>query len=225
MRTLPLLSSVLLALAACGGPVRVDLEPGSVQLFGRGQVAKVHATPREKNGKAAPDAACRWASSDEHVVTVTGGHNDATVTSVAPGTAEVSCTVGEARASLPASVRVVAQVTAQRSAELTLRDERAPLALEVKVKDDAGALVAGRIVYTRCESEEVCRGDARGQLWAVGPGATRATVEVEGVSTTVEVTVKDERTEATRPTTLRKGYMEDLEREVARRQAAEAGRK
>ena len=39
---------------------------------------------------------------------------------------------------------------------------------------------------------------------------------------TVAVTVKDVRTEATRPQVLKKGYMEDLERAVRKREAAEA---
>jgi hypothetical protein len=222
MRALPATLALAL-LAACGGPARVELEPGSLKLFGRGQSATLHATPREKSGRPVPAEICAWASSDPKVATVVGKHNEATVTSVAPGTATISCTIGKLRAEVTAAVRVVARVavTLERAA-LTRSDENRPLQLPVQVFDDEGAPVAGRLVLTRCADEEVCRGDPRGQLWAVGAGTTTATVEVEGVRATLPVTVKDERTEATRPKVLKKGYMEDLEREVRQREAAEA---
>jgi hypothetical protein len=219
---LALTSSLALALAACGGPVRIDLEPASVRLFGRGQAVQVHATPREKGGKPALSAPCTWTSSDPKVVTVAGKHLDATVTSVGPGTATVTCAVGDVKAELTAAVRMVARVTASATAQLELADEKRPLALAVEVRDDEGAPVSGRIVSTRCQDEEVCRGDARGQLWATGAGATTATVEVEGVTATVAVTVKDVRTELTKPQILKKGYMEELEAQVRKREAAEA---
>jgi hypothetical protein len=218
-------AALLLAslLAGCGGPARVELEPGSVKLFGRGQSATLHATPREKSGRPVPSAICAWSSSDPGVVTATGKHNQATVTSVAPGTATVTCTIGSLKAEVVAAVRVVARVAvALEKAELVRSDESRPLALPVQVFDDQGAPVVGRLAFTRCESEEVCRGDPRGQLWAVGAGTTTATVEVEGIKVTLPVTVKDDRTEATRPKVLKKGYMEDLEKEVRLRQAAEA---
>jgi len=219
---LSLALTATLTLPACGGPTRIELEPASVRLFGRGQAAQVHATPRDKGGKPSLSAPCTWSSSDAKVVTVAGKHLDATVTSVGPGTATVTCAVGDVKASLTAAVRTVARVTAPTTAQLELADERKPLALAVEVRDDEGAPVAGRIAYTRCQDEEVCRGDARGQLWATGPGATTATVEVEGVQATLAVTVKDVRTEATKPQLLKKGYMEELEAQVRRREAAEA---
>jgi hypothetical protein len=210
-------------LAACGGPARVDLDPASVKLYGAGQSAGVHATPRDAQGRALLERPCAWASSDPRVATVAGKHLDATVTSVAPGLATVTCQVGGATARLAVAVRRVARVAAAPAqAALELADERRPLALQVQVLDDEGAPVPGRIAFTRCADEEVCRGDARGQLWAVGAGATTATVEVEGVTATVAVTVRDVRTEATRPQVLKKGYMEDLERAVRKREAAEA---
>jgi hypothetical protein len=222
MRLLPALPAAALVLCACGGPVRVDLEPASVRLFGRGQSAQLHATPREKGGRPSMATPCAWASSDPKVVTVAGKHLDATVTSVGPGTATVSCTVGGVKAEVTAAVRTVGKVTAPAAVQLELADEKRPLALPVEVRDDEGAPVAGRLAFTRCQDEEVCRGDARGQLWATGAGATTATVEVEGVSAAVAVTVKDVRTELTRPQVLKKGYMEDLEAQVRKREAAEA---
>jgi hypothetical protein len=224
MRAQPLLALVALtALAACGGPVRIDLAPTTLTLYGRGQSASVHATPREKSGRPVPAEVCAWSSSDPAIATVSGRHNEATVTSVAAGTAAVLCRLGSLEARAVVAVRTVAKIrAAPEQVELLLADEKAPLALAVQVLDDQGAPVVGRIAFTRCDDEAVCRGDARGQLWATGAGATTATVDVEGVKATVAVKVKDVRTEATRPKILKKGYMEDLEREVRQREAAEA---
>jgi hypothetical protein len=223
MRAAHILAPALLLLAACGGPARVDLEPGSLKLFGRGQTAALHATPREKSGKPVPAETCAWSSSDPKVATVAGKGNDATVTSVAPGTATVACAIGKVKAEVTVAVRVVARIQLGiEKAELVRTDEHQPLLVPVQVFDDEGAPVAGRIVATRCASEDVCRGDARGQLWAVEAGTTTATVSVEGISASLPVVVRDERTEATKPKTLKKGYMEDLEREVRQREAAEA---
>jgi hypothetical protein len=208
---------------ACGGPARVELDPGSLRLFGRGQSARVHALPRGRNGAPMPDQACRWSTSDPKVAVILAAHNTVTVTSVGPGSAVVRCQVGSVQAELPVAVRTVARVTAA-PAEVTvpLRDDRTPVALRVEVFDEDGAPVGGRIAVTSCADDEVCRGDARGQLWATGPGRTTATVSVDGVSASVAVVVPDERTDLTRPSRVRRGYMEDLEREVRRKQAAEA---
>jgi hypothetical protein len=222
MRPLRHALPVLLLLAACGGPVRVELEPASLAFTGRAQAGQLHATPRAKGGQPLPDARCAWSSSDPKVVTVTARGNDASVASVGPGAATVTCAIGGVLASAPVSVRVVARVVLeQEAAALELADDRRPLAVRLQAFDDQGATVAGRLVLTRCDDEEVCRGDTRGQLWATGPGRATATVEVDGVKATLPVTVKDLRVD-TRPKAVRKDYMEELERENRAREAREA---
>jgi hypothetical protein len=112
-------------------------------------------------------------------------------------------------------------VLGQEEAALELADDRRPLAVRLQAFDDQGAPVSGRLVLTRCDDEEVCRGDTRGQLWATGPGQATATVEVEGVKVTLPVTVKDLRVD-TRPRAVKRDYMEELDREVRAREAKEA---
>ena len=221
MRTLILALPALL-LAACGGPVRVELEPASFAFAGRNQTGLLHATPRAKGGKPLPDARCTWKSSDPAVATVTARGNDATVSSVGPGSATIGCAIGDLQASVPVSVRVVARVVlGQEVAALELADDRRPLTVKLQACDDQGSPVTGRLVLTRCDDEEVCRGDTRGQLWATGPGKATATVEIEGVKVTLPVTVKDLRVD-TRPKVVTKDYMEELDREVRAREAKEA---
>lgn len=213
----------LVALAACGEAARVDLQPSSLQFGVRGQTAKVHAAPIAKSGKSVPDQICKWSSSDEKVATVSGPANDVLVTAVGPGSARVRCAIGKITSELDVLVRVVARVDVDpRQIELRMQDEPAPLALRVTAHDDAGALVLGRTAFSRCANEEVCRGDARGQLWAVGPGDTTAIVEVEGArSGEVAVHVVDARTAAGRPKAVKGNPMLEVERQYLKKVADE----
>jgi hypothetical protein len=107
-------------------------------------------------------------------------------------------------------------------AELKVTDEPAPFPLEVAAYDDSGAPVTGRVALSRCADESVCRGDGRGQLWAVAAGKTTAFVEVEGArSGDVAVTVVDARTAAGKPQRVTGNPMEAIEREVRKREAEE----
>jgi hypothetical protein len=211
------------ALAACDKAARVEMDPRSLRFGVRGQTAKVHAAPFARNGKSVPDQICAWSSTDEAVAKVAGPHNDATVTATGPGSAAIRCTIGGVAGEVPVQVRVVAKVEASPArAELKMTDEPAPFTLEVRAFDDAGAAVQGRAAFSRCANEEVCRGDGRAQLWAVGSGETTAVVEVEGArSAEIAVRVTDARTAAGKPKAVRGNPMEAIEREVRKREAEE----
>jgi hypothetical protein len=213
----------LLVAAACGDATRIEIQPGSLRFGVRGQTAKLHATPINRNGQSVPDQICKWSSSDERVATVAGPHNEATVTAVGPGTANIRCTIKKVASEIPVQVRKVAKVAVKQDrVELRMRDEPVPFALDVTAYDEAGAPLQGRVAFTRCASEDVCRGDGRGQLWAVAPGDTTAVVEVDDIrSGDVAVHVVDARTAAGRPKAVRGNPMEALEREVRRREAEE----
>jgi hypothetical protein len=219
-----LLAVAVLSAAACRpAPARVETEPSTLRFGLRGQTAKVHASPIARNGAKVPDQVCQWSSTDDKVATVSGPHNDATVTAVGPGAAAVVCAIGDLRAEVPVQVRVVSRVTVKPDrAALKVTDEPAPFPLEVAAFDDSGAPVLGRVALSRCADENVCRGDGRGQLWAVAPGATTAFVEVEGAkSGDVAVSVVDARTAAGKPQKVKGNPMEEIERAVRKRDAEE----
>ncbi len=219
----PLLALALLAAACRPAPARIETEPSTLAFGVRGQTAKVHASPIARNGAPAPDNVCRWSSTGEKVATVSGPHNDATVTAAGPGSARIVCAIGELRAEVPVQVRVVSRVAVRPDrVELKVTDEPAPVRLEVTAFDDAGAPVLGRVALSRCADENVCRGDGRGQLWAVGAGRTTALVEVEGArSPEIAVSVVDARTAAGKPQRVTGNPMEAIEREVRKREAEE----
>ncbi len=207
--------ALVLSATGCSSPARIDLDPVSARLYGRGQIVKVHATAFASNGRPLPEAVCRWSSSDEKVVSAKGPHNEATVTAVAPGNAVVRCQIGSLTAQLNVSVRYVSRIeVAPARVEVKMLDQPTPTALEVRALDSEGAPVPGRVVLTRCENEDVCRGDNRGQLWGVAPGESRVIVEVDEARAEVTAHVTDARTAEGKPRRVKGNPMLDYEKAV-----------
>jgi hypothetical protein len=200
-----------LAASACG-PSRIEIDPGSVQLFARGQKAKLHAVPFARSGRAAPEERCAWSSSDEKVAAVEGPHNEATVTAVGHGRAFARCSIGKISAEVPVSVSLVLRVEVNpKELELRVLDEPAPTALAVRALDAEGREVQGRRIGLRCLDENVCRGDDRGQVWPVGAGDSALLVQVDDGSAEARVHVVDARSAAARPRAVSGNPMEHLD--------------
>jgi len=207
------LSCILLALAGCERPARVDLEPGTLRLHARGQSAPLKATVSSSRGRQLPAAACEWSSADGRVATVAGRGREATVTASGPGGTSIRCAAGPASASAAVTVRIASRLeVSPPRLEIRLGDEPAPAALELSVLDTEGRPYLDRPASTRCEDESVCRGDDRGQVWPVGPGETRAMVEVDGARATVPVRVVDARSASGRPRRVEGNPMMEVER-------------
>jgi hypothetical protein len=221
-RRLALASFALLAVA-CDRPARIEMDPSALRFGVSGQTAKVHATPVAKNGKPVPDQICAWSSTSDAVAKVSGPHNDGTVTATGPGSAVIRCSIGDVRGEVPVLVRVVSKVTASPTrAALRMTDDPAPFHLDVAAFDETGAPVQGRAATSRCANEDVCRGDGRAQLWAVGPGETTAVVQVDGAwSPEIVVSVVDARTAAGKPQAVRGNPMEAIEKAVKKRDEEE----
>jgi hypothetical protein len=199
-----------LALAACG-PSRIEITPSTIQLYARGREAKIHATPFSGNGRPLPSKVCEWSSSNQAVATVSGPHNEATVTAVGQGHAVARCTIGKISAEVPVSVTLVNKIEiSPATLELRLQDEAMPTPLAARAIDGDGREVQGRVVSTRCLDEGVCRGDARGQIWPVGPGTTKVVVEIEDARAEITAHVVDARTAEGRPHAVQGNPMEHI---------------
>jgi hypothetical protein len=223
-RRLTILLASTAAFLGCQGAARIEVDPGAVQLWARGQTARVHAVALSGNGKSLPDKICTWSSADPRVAAVEPAGNLAVVSAAGAGTTSVRCQVGGAVGEVLVSVRILSRIeVSPPRAELKLLDEPRPLPLEVRGYDQAGSPATPRSVSTRCRDENVCRGDDRGQLWAVGVGATRAEVDADGTRAEIEVSVADGRTAAGKPRAVKGNPM--LEYEKAARIIQEEQRK
>jgi len=216
---LPTLAALALALA-CTRADRITFAPSAVRFVGAGKSTDVHATPLDRGGKPMPEPPCAWSSTDEKVVKVAARQNLARLTAVGPGSAAVRCKVGDVTADLPVEVRTVSRLTVRpEHLELTVKDEPAATSLEVLAFDDQGTPVVGRAAVVTCASDEVCRGDARGQVWPVGPGATTAEVDVEGAKLAIPVKVAEGRSKDNIPKEVKENPMLEYERIVKQRDA------
>jgi hypothetical protein len=217
------LACALAATLACARADRIELQPSRVAFVGLGKATQVKASPFGANGRFLPDPPCTWSSSDERVARVTARANEATVAAIGPGAAVVRCTIGAAVGELPVEVRVVARLAVRpERLALTVADTPAPAPLTVEAFDDRGTPVVGRQAVVTCQSEQVCRGDARGQVWPVGPGETTARVELEGATAAVPVKVVEGRSADARPKAVKGNPMEEVERLWNEKQKKEA---
>jgi len=209
-------ATALLLLASCDRVSRVELEPASLAFHARGQAAPLRAAMWTSGERPVPAAGCQWSTGDERVASVAGAQRTATVTAVGPGTTAVRCTVGSTGASAKVTVRLASRVEpSPPRLEIRLGDEPAPSRLDVAVLDTEGRPLLDRPASTRCEDERVCRGDDRGQVWPVGPGETRAVVEVDGVSASIPVRVIEARSAEGRPRHVTGNPMLDVEKAFA----------
>jgi hypothetical protein len=221
-RTLAAVAAALLA-CACAKADRIELRPGTVSFLGAGKATEIHAAPYEKDGRPIPDPPCTWTTSDEKVAKVAGRGNDATVTAVGQGSAIVRCSIGDRAAELPVQVRVVARLSIRpERVLLEVTDTPTPLPLAVEAFDDRGTSLGTRAALVTCEREEVCRGDARGQVWPVGPGETTLRIDLEGALATLPVKVVEKRSQDARPKAVKGNYAEDLVKEWEKKQQREA---
>jgi hypothetical protein len=225
MRPVLLVFCLPAALGGCGGPARVEVDPPAVQLFARGQSARVRAVALAENGKALPGRHCAWDSGDGRVATAVSQGNELMVTAAGPGSTAFRCRVGAVAVEVPVSVRVLSRLeVAPAAPELRLGDEPRPFPLEVRAFDQDGRPATPRRLAARCLDEGVCRGDDRGQLWPVGPGACDAEVEADGLRQRFRVAVVEARSASGRPRAVKgdpaepyRRAAEALEREAARK--------
>lgn len=197
------------SLLACDKPVKVKMEPSTLELGAKGRHQNIHATPLGRNNAAFPHYDCAWSSTNPKVAEVSTeqegssvkkGHNEVTVTSTGEGSAAIRCTLGDIVAEVPVVCRYAKKlVVTPPSPVLEMQDDQAPTDIKVQVFDSDGKEVQGRLPELKCADENVCRGDKRSQLWAVGPGDSKVFVKVDDASTEIVAHVVDKRSAEGRP--------------------------
>ena len=189
---------LLVAIAGCGGdgetkveepvPTTVEITPGSATLTFIDATQGFTAVVRDQNGKAMPNAAVSWSSSDASVFAVSGSGSTATVTAAGNGAGTLTATSGQASGT--ASVEVAQRATRM---DMVSGDEQEGVRgtvlaepLVVRAEDQGGTVVVGVPVTflpdvgSGSVSETMVETDANGMAsteWTLGVDERMQSVE------------------------------------------------
>jgi uncharacterized protein YjdB len=134
-----------------------------------------------------------WASSDPAIATVTDGK----VLAVGPGTATITASSGQLKATSPVTVKVpeFAKLGLTPSKTQTLK-RGDNLGLKVSALDKKGQKVGGVPVAWKSSAPGIATVSADGVVHAVKKGSAKITASASGKSATVQVTVTDTATKS-----------------------------
>lgn len=201
---------LLVAMAGCGGdgdtqveepvPTTVQITPGSATLAFIDATQGFTAVVRDQNGRAMPNAAVSWSSSDASVFAVSGSGSTATVTAAANGAGTLTATSGQASgtASVEVEQRAARIVIVSGDGQEGLIEQQLPDPLVVRVDDQGGTAAAGvEVTFTPgSQSGSVSEGsvttDADGMAtteWTLGTVRTQS-VSVASGGATAEFTAR-----------------------------------
>ena len=188
-----------LGVQACGGdateptptpdvprPTTVTVTPAMAALTAFGETVRLRAAVRDQNGQAMPGASVTWSSDSASVATVDAS---GLVTAAGNGTAMVTASVAEARASAAITVQ-------QRVAEVTVSPAADTLvALEDTLRLSATAIDANQhrvpdVTFTwESNDTTIASVDSVGVVRAAGVGSATITAVANSVPGTAQVTI------------------------------------
>ncbi len=193
-RALPFVALVL-SLTACERVDYIELKPSPIVIKQPTNQVFVEAKPMSRQGVRATKVSIAWSVKDADVATVDkkGG-----VKGLKSGHTEVIAKVGDVEARAPVDVLFVEKLEVEpRSIEMTEGDPAA--ALKVTAYDLDGKVLKDRTPTISTSDSKVARATGGGTVMALDPGKATITVQVEGKSASVDVTVKvDPKAEAER---------------------------
>lgn len=186
------LIAIALGIVGCGGgddgtqvedpvPTTVEITPGSATLTFIDATQGFTAVVRDQNGKAIPNAAVSWSSSDEAVLTVSGSGPNVTVTAIGKGSATLTATSGQASgtaevevAQTPAKLDIVSGDGQEGLRGTTLQEP-----LVVRVEDQGGTTLVGEPVTFRPDAGHGSVGETTVETGADGTASTEWTLGVD----------------------------------------------
>ena len=201
---------LLVAIAGCGGdgetkveepvPTTVEITPGSAMLTFIDATQGFTAVVRDQNGKAMPNAAVSWSSSDASVFAVSGSGSTATVTAAGNGAGTLTATSGQASGTAAVTVeqRATRMEIVSGDGQEGLSEQLLPEPLVVRLEDQGGTAAAGiAVTFTPASgsgtvSESTVTTDADGMAsteWTLGT-ARNQTVAVASGGATAEFTAR-----------------------------------
>lgn len=175
-----------IAVSACGPKVAtISVQPASVTLSKKGEVAKLGAVAKDAEGKELREGVIlAFASSDPAVATVDPASG--MVTAVDSGDAVISAAFQEKKGEAKVKVSIPASLSIA-PAEVKLAAVGAKANLAVKVLDAKGREVAADVTFA--SQNAAVASVSKGELTATGPGEAEILVSAGGVTGKAKVAV------------------------------------
>lgn len=187
MRALSL-SLLLLATAACDKIDYIEIDPQELLLRQPNNEVWLVAHGKSRQGRPGLRVVVGWSSADPSIATV-----DATgkVKPVKSGHTEIIAKYGDVEARVPVDVLYVEKISVEPK-ELTLVQDGESVELKARAFDYRGKEIKDRTPTFNGSDPKVIS-VAQNAVFGMGPGTATITVQIDGVKTTVPVTVEKEK--------------------------------
>ncbi len=163
----------------------VQVAPGTSQLTVGGSV-QLTATALDASGGVLTGRPVTWSSSDAAVATVS---STGLVSALAPGTVQLTATIGGVAGSATVTVSAVSVASVSVTPGSASVVAGGTVQLTATAKDGSGNVLSGRAVTWSSATPAVATIDANGLVTAVTPGSSVMTATVDGVTATATITV------------------------------------
>jgi hypothetical protein len=179
---------VLFAAAACDKIDYIELEPNEVTLKQPNNETWLVAHGKSRQGRPGIRVVVGWSSADPSICTV---DEKGKVKPVKSGHTEIIAKYRDVEARVPCDVLYVEKIEVQPK-ELTLVENGESVELKAKAFDYRGKEIKDR-TPTFNGSDPKIISVAQNAVFGMGPGAATVTVQIDGIKTTVPVTVEKEK--------------------------------
>jgi len=176
---------LLLAVPACEKIDYIELDPAEVILRQPNNEVWLVAHGKSRQGRPGIRVVVGWSSADPSIATV---DNTGKVKPVKSGHTEIIAKYGDTEARVPVDVLYVEKITVTPS-ELKLVQDGESQELKAKAYDWRGKEIKDRTATFNGSDPKVIS-VAQNAVFGMGPGTATVTVQIDGVKTTVPVTVE-----------------------------------
>jgi hypothetical protein len=176
---------LLLLSAACDKIDYIELEPQEIILKQPNNEVWMVAHGKSRQGRPGIRVVVGWSSADESIATV---DNTGKVKPVKSGHTEIIARYGDTEARVPVDVLYVEKISVEPT-ELKLVQDGESVELKAKAFDYRGKQIKDRTATFNGSDSKVIS-VAQNAVFGMGPGTATVTVQIDGVKTTVPVTVE-----------------------------------
>jgi uncharacterized protein YjdB len=179
---------LLAGTAACDKIDYIELEPQEIVLRQPNNEVWLVAHGKSRQGRPGIRVVVGWSSADPSIAVV---DNTGKVKPVKSGHTEIVAKYGDVEARVPVDVLYVEKISVEPK-ELTLVENGESVELKAKAFDWRGKEIKDRTPTFNGSDPKVIS-VAQNAVFGMGPGTAQVTVQIDGVKTTVPVTVEKEK--------------------------------